>query len=72
MDEPAPQIASRDDAVRSYKRLLQAYLDRRPSGTRQKIALALGKHKSFISQIANPAYPAPAANGSTPSRRPGS
>jgi hypothetical protein len=59
MDEPAPQIASRDDAVRAYKRLLQTYLDRRPSGTRQKIARALGKHKSFVSQIASPAYPAP-------------
>jgi len=59
MDEPAPQIASREDAVRAYKRLLQTFLDRRPSGTRQKIALALGKHKSFVSQIANPAYPAP-------------
>jgi hypothetical protein len=54
MDEPAPQIASCDDAVRAYERLLQTYLDRRPSGTRQEIALALGKHKSFISQIANP------------------
>jgi hypothetical protein len=59
MDDPAPQVASREEAVRAYKRLLQAYLDRRPSGTRQKIALALGKHKSFVSQITNPAYPAP-------------
>jgi hypothetical protein len=59
MDEPAPQIASREDAVRTYKGLLQTYLDRRPSGTRQKIALALGKHKSFVSQITNPAYSAP-------------
>ena len=60
MDEPAAlQIASREDAVRAYKRLLQTCLDRRPSGTRQKIALALGKHKSFVSQITNPAYAAP-------------
>jgi hypothetical protein len=59
MDEPAPPIASREDAVRAYKRLLQTYLDRRPSGTRQKIALALGKNKSFVSQITNPVYPAP-------------
>jgi hypothetical protein len=59
MDEPAPQAASREEAVRAYKRLLQTYLDRRPSGTRQKIALALGKNKSFVSQITNPAYSAP-------------
>ncbi len=59
MDEPAPPVASREEAVRAYKRLLQTYLDRRPSGTRQKIALGLGKHKSFVSQITNPAYPAP-------------
>ncbi len=59
MDEPAPQVASREDAVRAYKRLLQTYLDHRPSGTRQKIALALGKNKSFVTQITNPAYSAP-------------
>ena len=59
MDEPAPQVASREEAVRAYKRLLQTYLDHRPSGTRQKIALALGKNKSFVSQITNPAYSAP-------------
>jgi hypothetical protein len=51
--------ASREDAVAAYKQILRACLDRRPSGTRQKIALALGKHKSFVSQITNPAYPAP-------------
>ena len=59
MDEPTPQLASREEAVRAYKRLLQTYLDHRPSGTRQRIAQALGKHKSFVSQITNPAYPAP-------------
>jgi hypothetical protein len=59
MNDQAPPPASREAAVRAYKRLLQGYLDRRPSGTRQKIAEALGKHKSFVSQITNPAYPAP-------------
>ena len=34
-------------------------LDNRPSGTRQRLAKALGKNRSFISQIANPAYPVP-------------
>jgi hypothetical protein len=39
-------------------------LDRRPSGTRQRLALALGKNRSFISQITNPSYavPIPAAH----------
>jgi hypothetical protein len=59
MDERAPRIASKDELVRAYKQLLQSCLDRRLSGTRQKIATALGKHKSFVSQITNPAYPAP-------------
>lgn len=45
--------------MRAYKQHLQACIDRRPSGTRQKIAGALGKHKSFVSQITNPAYSAP-------------
>jgi hypothetical protein len=59
MDDRTPPVRSREEAVRGYKQLLQTYIDRRPSGTRQKIALALGKHKSFVSQITNPAYPAP-------------
>jgi hypothetical protein len=59
MDDRTPPVQSREEAVRGYKQLLQTYIDRRPSGTRQKIALALGKHKSFVSQITNPAYPAP-------------
>jgi len=49
----------REDPIAAYKRLLKAYLDRRPSGTRQRIAQALGTHKSFVSQIANPAYRVP-------------
>ena len=49
----------RDELVAAYKRLLQGYLDRRPSGMRLKIANAIGKHKSFVSQITNPAYPVP-------------
>ena len=55
----APPTTSREEAIAAYKQLLRAYIDRRPSGTRQKIALALGKHKSFVSQMTNPAYPAP-------------
>ncbi len=48
----APEIAA-------YKAILQEVLERRPSGTRLKLAQALGKARSFISQIANPAYPVP-------------
>jgi hypothetical protein len=50
---------NRAEAVAQYKTILRNTIDRRPSGTRQKIALALGKNKSFVSQITNPAYPSP-------------
>ena len=49
----------RDELVAAYKRLLQEYIDRRPSGLRLKIAKAIGKHRSFVSQITNPIYPIP-------------
>lgn len=45
--------------VAAYKTLLRHYIDQRPPGARQKIAQALGTHKSFISQITNPADPTP-------------
>jgi hypothetical protein len=45
--------------VAEYKAILKRVLDNRPSGTRQRLARALGKNRSFISQIANPAYPVP-------------
>jgi hypothetical protein len=47
------------DAMVEYKTILKRVLDNRPSGTRQRLARALGKNRSFISQIANPAYPVP-------------
>lgn len=46
-------------AVAEYKRVLQQVLDNRPAGTRLRLAEALGKNRSFISQIANPAYSVP-------------
>src|SRR5580658_7753530 len=55
---PAPE-QGRDALVAAYKRLLQEYIDKRPSGLRLKIAKALGKHRSFVSQITNPIYPIP-------------
>ena len=47
------------DPVAEYKQILQSVLERRPSGTRQRLAAALGKNRSFVSQIASPAYPVP-------------
>ena len=46
-------------AVAAYKAILQEVLYKRPSGTRQRLAEALGNKASFISQIANPAYSVP-------------
>jgi hypothetical protein len=47
------------DPIADYKALLRRFIDRRPSGTRQKLAEAFGTHKSFISQVTNPAYRVP-------------
>lgn len=57
MPKASPQ--DNTDAVAAYKAVLQAVLDKRPSGTRQRLATALGKNRSFISQISNPAYSVP-------------
>ena len=46
-------------AVAEYKEILRAVLDERPSGTRQRLATALGKNRSFVSQIVNAQYPTP-------------
>jgi hypothetical protein len=45
--------------VAEYKRLLRAVLENRPSGTRQRLASALGTNRSFVSQMTSPAYPMP-------------
>ena len=45
--------------MRAYKVWLRNLIDRRPSGTRQRIAKETGTHKSFISQILNPEYRVP-------------
>jgi hypothetical protein len=42
-----------------YKAILRAVIDNRPSGTRQRLAAALGKNRSFISQLVSPAYATP-------------
>ncbi len=57
--KPAREPVENAEAVREYKTILSRVLDNRPSGTRQRIAVALGKNRSFVTQIANPAYPTP-------------
>ena len=47
------------EPVAAYKGILQAVINNRPSGTRQRLAAAIGKNRSFISQITNPVYPTP-------------
>jgi hypothetical protein len=48
--------AARAEAIAAYKSILKEILDRRPSGTRHRLSQALGKARSFISQISNPVY----------------
>jgi hypothetical protein len=48
-----------DEAIRAYKTILSAIIDQRPSGMRQRLADALGKHRSFVTQITSPAYGVP-------------
>jgi hypothetical protein len=51
--------SSESAPILAYKVLLQKVIDSRPSGTRQRLAEALGKNRSFVSQITNPAYATP-------------
>lgn len=46
-------------AIVGYKTILGQIIDMRPSGTRQRLADALGKHRSFVTQITSPAYSTP-------------
>jgi hypothetical protein len=48
-----------EDAIMGYKAILAQIIDNRPSGTRQRLAAALGKHRSFVTQITSPAYSTP-------------
>jgi len=56
-DQPPPPDT--EGAIRAYKMVLASVIEQRPSGTRQRLADALGKHRSFVSQIANPSYSTP-------------
>ncbi len=46
-------------ALAAYKSLLRDLINQRPSGTRKRIAEALGTHRSFISQVTNPSLKVP-------------
>lgn len=54
---------TRTSAVAAYKTILKGVVDNRPSGTRHRLAMALGKNRSFISQITSPAYSVPLPAG---------
>ncbi len=58
------RVARADDIAQStgvveYKEILQRVLEARPSGTRQRIAAALNKNRSFVTQITSTAYDTP-------------
>jgi hypothetical protein len=57
MDEDSGNGATRH--IRDYKTVLLRVLEQRPSGTRQRLADALGKHRSFVTQITSPSYTTP-------------
>ena len=57
---PARRMKAPDAGpIAAYKTILRDAIDRRPAGMRARIADALGKHKSFVSQLSNPIYPMP-------------
>lgn len=59
MTDDAAPLVGEHDAVAAYKAVFKSVLDKRPSGMRLRLADALGKNRSFISQISNPAYATP-------------
>ena len=59
MSEAANTTTNEREAVASYKAIFKTVLDKRPSGMRLRLADALGKNRSFISQISNPIYATP-------------
>jgi hypothetical protein len=59
VSEAALEEAGELSAVAEYKRIFKEVLDNRPSGMRLRLAHAMGKNRSFVSQISNPIYPVP-------------
>jgi hypothetical protein len=58
MDD-APARDAKAAHIEAYKTVLRHVLDQRPSGTRQRLATALGKNRSFISHMTNPGNSTP-------------
>lgn len=56
---PPPSPSDAEAAIRAYKSVLSDVIEQRPSGTRLRLADALGKHRSFVTQITSPAYSTP-------------
>ncbi len=54
-----PANAAPPSPLETYKEILRTVVDNRPSGTRQRLAEAIGKNRSFISQIISPSYATP-------------
>jgi len=50
----APSPVDAEAAIRAYKSVLSTVIEQRPSGARQRLADALGKHRSFVTQITSP------------------
>lgn len=59
MTEAVLDEAGEVSALAEYKRVFKQVLDSRPSGMRIRLAHAMGKNRSFVSQISNPSYPIP-------------
>lgn len=59
MSDEAAAPSEAHEAVAAYKSVFRTVLDKRPSGMRLRLADALGKNRSFISQLANPVYATP-------------
>lgn len=59
MKKTTLRAAADNSAVADYKQILQQVLERRPAGTRLRLAERLGKNRSFISQITNTKYSVP-------------
>ncbi len=51
MAETVSNEAAEAGAVAVYKRIFKEVLDSRPSGMRLRLATAIGKNRSFVSQI---------------------
>jgi hypothetical protein len=57
--ERALEARGEEGAVAAYKSIFKAVLDKRPSGMRLRLARAIGKNRSFISQISSSTYQIP-------------